>query len=105
MLACVNPAFLRQVQGKARLVETGFRAGLEAAVPELQADGLLLAGMGGSGATGLLVRDAAARVLDVPLTVVRNYNLPRHVKPGWHALAVSYSGRTEETLAALRAAV
>jgi glucose/mannose-6-phosphate isomerase len=103
MLA-VNPAFLRQVQGKARLVATGYQAGLEAAVPKMKADGLLFAGMGGSGATALLVRDAAARVLDVPLTLVQHYNVPRHVNGNWHALALSYSGRTEETLAAVRAA-
>ncbi|HUR64408.1 MAG TPA: SIS domain-containing protein [Candidatus Thermoplasmatota archaeon] len=104
MLASLNPAFLKQVQGKAGLVETGFRAGLEAAVPDLKAKGLLFAGMGGSGATAMLVRDAAARVLDVPFTLVQHYNVPNHVKADWHALGVSYSGRTEETLSAMREA-
>jgi glucose/mannose-6-phosphate isomerase len=104
MQATVHPSFLGQVQGKAGLIETGFRAGLEAAVPGLKANGLLFAGMGGSGATAMLVRDAAARVLDAPFTLLQHHDLPRHVKQDWHVLALSYSGRTEETLAAAREA-
>ncbi|HUR61798.1 MAG TPA: SIS domain-containing protein [Candidatus Thermoplasmatota archaeon] len=101
----LNPGFLQQIQGKSLLAEQGYLAGLDAAVPRLDPAGLLFAGMGGSGATAMLVRDAASRVLGTPFTLVQHYNLPNHVKPDWHVLAVSYSGQTEETLSTVRQAM
>ena len=64
-------------------------------------DGLVVAGMGGSGISGDLVSVLAA----VPVTVHKTYGLP-----AWAAnrppavVALSYSGNTEETLSAVEAA-
>lgn len=94
--------FYGRIREKADLMAQGFRAGQEAARPDLEADGLLFAGMGGSGATAHLVRDACTRAMDHPFTVVQHYQIPHHVKPSWHTLALSYSGDTEETVTVAR---
>lgn len=91
--------FLQAIQEKARLVQDGFAAGLAAAPGPLDAKGLLFAGMGFSGISSNLVKDACTRALELPFTVVKHYQFPHHVKDDWHTLAVSYSGSTEETLA------
>ena len=96
--------FLQKIQSKAQLIQDGYAAGIAKAEPGLKPAGLLFAGMGASGATAMLVRDAASRTLDHPLTITQHHDVPRHVKPGWHVLAVSYSGETEETLDAVREA-
>ena len=65
-----------------------------------QARSVVALGMGGSAISGDLVRTLAADSLAVPLEVVRDYSLPGYVGSRTLALAVSYSGNTEETLAA-----
>lgn len=97
--------FVEAIQRKATLVADGYRAGQANATRGLRAEGLLFAGMGFSGFCADLVRDAATRALDIPFTVVKHYQYPRHVKPGWHCLAISYSGETEETVAVTREAL
>lgn len=97
--------FLGAIQHKAELVRQGYQAGLDNAPRSLKADGLLFSGMGFSGFCADLVRDAATRALDIPFTVVKHYQYPHHAKPGWHCLAVSYSGETEETLTITREAL
>jgi glucose/mannose-6-phosphate isomerase len=97
--------FVAAIQGKAELLRAGHQAGVAAAPPGLKADGLLFTGMGFSGFAADLVRDSATRALDVPFTVIKHYQYPHHVKPGWHCIAMSYSGDTEETLTVTREAV
>lgn len=65
-----------------------------------EARSVVVLGMGGSAISGDLVRTLAADSLSVPLEVVRDYRLPGYVGSDTLALAVSYSGNTEETLAA-----
>lgn len=89
---------------KADMLRAGHRAGRDAAPQDLDADGLLFAGMGGSGLTASLVQDAATRAMSVPTGIVRHYNLPRCAGEDWHVLALSYSGTTEETLQVAREA-
>lgn len=96
--------FLPAIQAKARLIREGYEAGRKAAQPGLKADGLLFAGMGFSGMCANLVKDAATRALDIPFSIVKHYQFPHHVKKGWHTLAITYSGETEETLAVVRTA-
>ncbi len=91
--------FLGAIANKSALLGEGHRAGLEAAPGPLRAAGLLFAGMGFSGVSANLVKDAATRALDMPFSVVKHYQFPHHVKRDWMTLAVSYSGETEETLA------
>ncbi|MFA5945097.1 MAG: SIS domain-containing protein [Candidatus Thermoplasmatota archaeon] len=104
MPASRNPDFLKKIQSKAQLLLEGHQAGMARGEPGLRAGGLLFAGMGGSGAASLLVRDAASRVLELPFTIAQSHGVPHHVRKDWRVLAVSYSGETEETLEAVREA-
>jgi glucose/mannose-6-phosphate isomerase len=62
---------------------------------------IVVLGMGGSGISGDVCRVLFDDRLAVPLHVNRNYHLPAFVGPGTLAVAVSYSGNTEETLSGL----
>jgi glucose/mannose-6-phosphate isomerase len=62
---------------------------------------IVLAGMGGSAIGGDLLAALIGPTSSVPLTVVRGYNLPAWVQgPETLVIASSFSGNTEETLAA-----
>lgn len=60
---------------------------------------IVLAGMGGSALAGLIAKNWLD--LAIPFEIVRDYDLPRYVDAGTLVIASSYSGNTEETLAAL----
>jgi len=60
--------------------------------------GLVVVGMGGSGIVGDVVYVLATEVLDIPVTIVKDFTLPKWVGEGWLVVAVSYSGNTMETL-------
>lgn len=62
-------------------------------------------GMGGSAIGADLVRGVFGDRLRVPLVTVRDYELPAFVGPGTLVIASSYSGATEETIAALAVAL
>lgn len=64
-----------------------------------EVDNVIVLGMGGSAIGGDLVRTLVARESRVPIEVVRDYCLPAYVGPRTLAIASSYSGNTEETLA------
>jgi glucose/mannose-6-phosphate isomerase len=83
---------------KPEQLRAGYKIGFEGREPHENTKGLLFTGMGGSGATAHLIRDACTRALQIPFTIVQHYKMPNHVRDGWHTLALSYSGDTEETL-------
>jgi glucose/mannose-6-phosphate isomerase len=66
--------------------------------------GLILCGMGGSAIGGVLARAAMGDALNQPMLVYRDYELPPWTQPDRAVLCSSYSGDTEETLAAFAAA-
>jgi glucose/mannose-6-phosphate isomerase len=68
-------------------------------------DRVVLAGMGGLASGGALFAALVAAECQLPITVVRDYDLPAYAH-GAHTLviATSYSGDTEETLAAFEQA-
>jgi glucose/mannose-6-phosphate isomerase len=66
--------------------------------------GLVVAGMGGSGVGGALARSALWPLLQRPLELARGAELPAWTGPETLVLCSSYSGNTEETLAAYDAA-
>src|SRR5919202_3020394 len=68
-------------------------------------DGLVVAGMGGSGIGGRLARAAIGSRARRPLTIVGGYALPAWVGPDTMVLCASYSGAAEETLSCYRHAV
>ena len=62
---------------------------------------IVLIGMGGSAIGGDLVRSLLNSKLEIPFQVCRHYKLPESVDDETLVIASSYSGNTEETLAAL----
>ena len=63
-------------------------------------DNIIVAGMGGSGIGGDLLKDWARNKLDVPIEVNRDYQLPAYAGKRTLVLITSYSGDTEECLRA-----
>ena len=68
------------------------------------AEGLIVAGMGGSAIGGWLAQAALGDRAQRPIVVARDYGLPPWTTPDTAVLCSSYSGNTEETLAAYEAA-
>jgi glucose/mannose-6-phosphate isomerase len=66
--------------------------------PSIEPRNVVVAGMGGSGISGELLRDWALDRLEVPVTVVNDYHLPEHCGDRTLLFVESYSGNTEETL-------
>jgi glucose/mannose-6-phosphate isomerase len=66
--------------------------------------GLIVAGMGGSAIGGALARAALGDRASRPIVLARDYGLPAWTMPDTTVLCSSYSGNTEETLAAYEAA-
>lgn len=66
--------------------------------------GFIVAGMGGSAAGGLLARAVLGDRASRPIAVARDYGLPAWTTHETTVLCASYSGNTEETLAAYEAA-
>ena len=83
-------------EGRARAVE----ANLNGVLPDKYRN-VLVVGMGGSAIGGDLLRTLALDEAAVPVVVSRSYRLPAWVGPETVVIASSYSGNTEETLAAL----
>ncbi len=72
--------------------------------PEDAPGGLIVAGMGGSAIGGALARAALGDRASRPVVLARGYALPAWTTPDTTVLCSSYSGNTEETLAAYEAA-
>jgi glucose/mannose-6-phosphate isomerase len=73
-----------------------------------RAEGLrnvVVCGMGGSGITGDVLRSVLATESPIPIVPSKGYALPGFGGPETAVLAVSYSGNTEETVAAYQDAV
>jgi glucose/mannose-6-phosphate isomerase len=66
----------------------------------LKPDNIIVAGMGGSGIGGDLLKDWARNKTDVPIEVNRDYQLPAYAGKKTLVIVVSYSGDTEESLSA-----
>lgn len=68
-------------------------------------DRIVILGMGGSAIGGDLLKVLVADSCPVPVIVSREYELPKYVDARTLVIASSYSGNTEETLAAFDAAL
>ncbi|TML00941.1 MAG: bifunctional phosphoglucose/phosphomannose isomerase [Actinobacteria bacterium] len=80
----------------------GFEIGQGAQVPPAwrRPSAIVVCGMGGSAIAGDVVRGLLGDVSAFPIIVAKGYALPAFCGPDTTVLAVSYSGNTEETLAA-----
>lgn len=61
---------------------------------------IVIAGMGSSGIAGTLIQQWVSDKLDIPLAVYHDYTLPAYVNEHTLLIIVSYSGNTQESLAA-----
>ncbi len=87
------PELLREGRRRAEQAETrGW--------PGADVNGVVVAGMGGSAIGGDILSALAADQATVPIVVSRSYSLPAWVGSDTAVVASSYSGNTEETLAA-----
>lgn len=67
-------------------------------------DNVVVMGMGGSGIVGEIVQAVGTGALPVPVVVLKQYRTPAFVNERTLAIAVSYSGDTEETVEMARGA-
>lgn len=72
--------------------------------PEAPAN-IVLTGLGGSGIGGSIVQNYVADKLKIPFIVNKDYFLPAFVNSETLVIVGSYSGNTEETLAAMKQAI
>lgn len=80
-----------------------FKAEFKSPTNEIQ--NIVICGMGGSGIGGNLVAKWLEADLAVPVYVVKDYTLPAFVSKHSLVIGSSYSGNTEETLAAVEEAI
>lgn len=68
--------------------------------PMFKPNNILIIGLGGSAIGGDLVRALTERECTVPIVMCRDYDIPGFVNENTLCITASYSGNTEETLAA-----
>src|SRR5207249_3244085 len=66
---------------------------------------VVVTGLGGSGIGGSIVQNYVFDKLKIPFTVNKDYSLPAFISRKSLVIVCSYSGNTEETLAAMRQAI
>ncbi|MBI3616311.1 MAG: bifunctional phosphoglucose/phosphomannose isomerase [Candidatus Omnitrophica bacterium] len=98
---------LRKISALAGQCQQGWEMGLRWSLPSRWADSenLLVLGMGGSAIGADLVQGILQDRIPHPIAVNRTYTIPAWVDRRTLVLACSYSGNTEETLAAVKEAV
>ncbi len=72
--------------------------------PTTEIQNVVICGMGGSGIGGKLVSQWIQNEIKIPVTLCQDYTLPAFVSEKTLVIASSYSGNTEETLAAIKIA-
>lgn len=71
---------------------------LEGETRQLDISSVVFAGMGGSALAADMVKALLKSQINVPIEVVKGYDLPGYVGPTTLVVALSHSGNTEETL-------
>ena len=68
-------------------------------------DNIIITGLGGSAICGDILKNFLCDELNIPLAINRAYDLPLYAGENTLLIASSYSGNTEETIAALKSAL
>ncbi|MBI3997996.1 MAG: bifunctional phosphoglucose/phosphomannose isomerase [Armatimonadetes bacterium] len=87
------------IQRLADMTLEGWLAAADIPLPPRRPGVVVVAGLGGSGIGGDLLRALLAPYSPIPIVVVKDTRLPAFVGPETLLFASSYSGNTEETLA------
>src|SRR5207253_5932646 len=105
-VAAVDPGGMRDIIASLpEQLSTGMKVGEAATVPLEEAQRIFVVGMGGSAIGGDVFASWLADRAKVPIEVIRDYRIPAYGRPEDLLVAVSYSGNTEETLAATAQAI
>ena len=100
-VARVDPGGMRDIIASLPdQISAALRSSAKAHFPVDEAQRIFLVGMGGSAIAGDVFAAWVADRSKVPIQVVRDYRLPSYARSEDLLVAVSYSGNTEETLAA-----
>ena len=79
-------------------VINSFEQGLDANVPTISANGVVVSGMGGSANAAKIIQGLYEQDLKIPFIVHSDYDLPAWVSSDTLVIVNSYSGNTEEGL-------
>jgi glucose/mannose-6-phosphate isomerase len=74
---------------------------IKVSTPVHEIRNIVVSGLGGSGIGGSIVKSLVFNDLEVPIEIVKSYEIPKYVDKHTLLIACSYSGGTEETLAAV----
>lgn len=97
----------KNIEGFTRQLSDALKIGqsLDLERPGSDIRNVVIAGMGGSGIGANLVESLTFGRIPIPITVCKSYNIPQFVSPHTLFIACSYSGNTEETVAAMHKAL
>ncbi|MFM9074222.1 MAG: bifunctional phosphoglucose/phosphomannose isomerase [Bacteroidota bacterium] len=95
------------IEGFTRQLTEALKTGqaVDLVLPGSDIRNVLITGMGTSGVTAMLVESLTFGRIPIPVTVCRNYNIPQFVSPHTLFIACSYTGDTEEVVAAVHKAM
>ena len=100
-VAQVDPGGMRDIIASLpEQISAAVRSSAKAHFPLDEAQRIFLVGMGGSAIAGDVFAAWVADRSRVPIQVIRDYHLPSYARSEDLLVALSYSGNTEETLAA-----
>ena len=66
---------------------------------------IVIAGLGGSGITGVMVKKMLEPILSIPIETLCSYDIPAYINEHTLFIISSYSGNTEETLSMMQKAI
>jgi len=98
---------MKAIRDLQQQLKTALGLGMQFKLPHRhrQINKVVVLGMGGSAIGGDLIGGLLSQEARVPVIVSRGYNLPKYVDGQTLVIASSYSGNTEETIAAFEQAL